>query len=201
MRQNNSELCKFAYWKNQVVGALCTRIEESEKSTQRLYIMTLAVLAPYRDRGIGSQLIRSVLDHCQSIGITEVCLHVQSSNDGAIRFYTERFGFVQGELVENYYQRIDPPHCYVLRKEISSLSSGETSANEKPSPVDKLETEKSHAQSASEDQYEASTSDNSDVRDARQQECSAVVGKRTSTEGDDSKPPPKKKPCTQQDTP
>ena len=51
--------------------------------------------------------------------ISEIALHVQTSNRDAIRFYTDKFGFVQGELVENYYsRRIDPPHCYLLYKKI-----------------------------------------------------------------------------------
>jgi ribosomal protein S18 acetylase RimI-like enzyme len=45
-------------------------------------------------------------------------LHVQTSNTDAMKFYGEKFGFERGELVENYYKRIDPPHCYVLRKKL-----------------------------------------------------------------------------------
>ena len=103
---------------------------------QRLYIMTLAVLAAYRGRGIGEQLIQSVLDYCDRVNqgketddntsknggaprrIDEIALHVQISNEDAIRFYTKKFGFKQGEMVENYYRRIDPPHCYILSKEL-----------------------------------------------------------------------------------
>jgi N-alpha-acetyltransferase 50 len=100
----------------------------------RLYIMTLAVLAAYRGRGIGAQLIQSVIDYCESINdgnptddklkhdaslpkrVDEIALHVHISNDDAIRFYTSKFGFEKGEMVENYYRRIDPPHCYILSK-------------------------------------------------------------------------------------
>jgi N-alpha-acetyltransferase 50 len=102
----------------------------------RLYIMTLAVLAAYRGRGIGAQLIQSVLDYCDSINdgsptddklkhdpilpkrVDEIALHVQISNEDAIRFYTSKFGFEKGEMVENYYRRIDPPHCYILSKKL-----------------------------------------------------------------------------------
>lgn len=87
--------------------------------------MTLGVLAAYRNHGIGSKLVASVLDYIESekngkhSTVDEVMLHVQSSNVDAMKFYEEKFGFRKCELVENYYKRIDPPHCYVLRKDIS----------------------------------------------------------------------------------
>jgi predicted GNAT family acetyltransferase len=89
---------------------------EDEPTKERLYIMTLAVLAAYRGRGVGSQLLTSVLEYCETLALQAVSLHVQISNVDAIRFYTERFGFSQGEMVENYYKRISPPHCYLLYK-------------------------------------------------------------------------------------
>ena len=108
----------------------------ADSGKQRLYIMTLAVLAAYRGRGIGEQLIQSVLDYCDRVNegkeadesnsknggaprrIDEIALHVQISNEDAIRFYTNKFGFKKGEMVENYYRRIDPPHCYILSKKL-----------------------------------------------------------------------------------
>jgi ribosomal protein S18 acetylase RimI-like enzyme len=83
---------------------------------QRLYIMTLGVLAAYRGRTIGTQLIQTILDHYEENNVVEISLHVQISNEDAIQFYTKRFGFEKGPMVENYYRRIDPPHCYLLYK-------------------------------------------------------------------------------------
>lgn len=122
LKRGNEALNKFAYWNGFVVGALCTRFEEMKNGKRRLYIMTLAVLAAYRGRNIGSQLLQSVLDYCVEHQIaSEIALHVQISNRDAIRFYTERFNFHQGEMVENYYRRIDPPHCYLLFKSLERL--------------------------------------------------------------------------------
>jgi N-alpha-acetyltransferase 50 len=119
LKRNNAELNKFAYSNEFVIGAVCARVEDVDKSgTKRLYIMTLAVLAAYRGRGIGSDLLRSLLMYCETpdARISEIALHVHVSNDDAIRFYTEKFGFTKGPMVENYYRRIDPPHCYLLYK-------------------------------------------------------------------------------------
>jgi len=125
VQRKNEGLNKFAYWNGLVVGAVCTRVEDiPDTDNCRLYIMTLGVLAAYRGRGAGSQLIQSVLDYYESekdeslAKVTEICLHVQISNQDAIKFYAERFGFVQGAMVENYYRRIDPPHCYLLYKKL-----------------------------------------------------------------------------------
>lgn len=86
--------------------------------------MTLATLAPYRNRSIGSTLLNSILSYYEEhksepalASVDEIMLHVQTSNEDAIRFY-EKFGFEKGELVEGYYKRIDPPDCYVLRKKL-----------------------------------------------------------------------------------
>lgn len=96
----------------------------NETTKQRLYIMTLGVLAAYRGHTIGTQLIQSILDHYEENkdtefkDVEEIALHVQISNDEAIDFYTKHFGFEKGEMVENYYRRIDPPHCYLLYKKL-----------------------------------------------------------------------------------
>lgn len=121
----NEDLCKFAYWNGYVVGAACSRVETVEGSDrQRLYIMTLCVLAAYRGRGIGTQLIESIMDYYEAqkdsslSKVDEIALHVQISNEDAMNFYKTRFGFEKGEMVENYYRRIDPPHCHRLFKKV-----------------------------------------------------------------------------------
>lgn len=47
--------------------------------------------------------------------VKEIYLHVQTSNEEALRFY-RRYGFEVAEKLEGYYKRIDPPDCFVLRK-------------------------------------------------------------------------------------
>jgi ribosomal protein S18 acetylase RimI-like enzyme len=77
--KQDENLCKFAYCNGFAVGAICTRIENIVDAnnpttttvsgpTQRqcLYIMTLGVLAPYRNHGIGTKLVQSVIDYIQN---------------------------------------------------------------------------------------------------------------------------------------
>jgi hypothetical protein len=41
------------------VGAVCCRLEPNGAGAQKLYVMVLGVLAPYREYGIGASLQRS----------------------------------------------------------------------------------------------------------------------------------------------
>jgi len=124
VEQHSDNLSKFAYYQNFVIGAVCCRLENVENDKKRLYIMTLGVLAAYRGRGVGGKLIQSILDYYESVKgdelstVDEIALHVQISNSDAIHFYTKHFNFVKGDMVMNYYKRIDPPHCYILSKKL-----------------------------------------------------------------------------------
>ena len=119
-----------------------TSTKSNKGGPKRIYIMTLGVLAAYRGRGIGQKLVQSVMDYYESYtkmqqedesktekksganagdqheldGVKQVVLHVQNNNEDAIDFYVNKFGFEKGELIENYYSKIDPPHAFILRK-------------------------------------------------------------------------------------
>lgn len=144
-----SELVQLAYVDKKLVGAVCCRREESSEpaiqreeqdvasaspgvtqSDQRkslhaqkvkLYIMTLGVLAPYRERGIGHRLIQHVLStvvHSQSAAdVSEIYLHVQVGNDEALSFYM-KYGFQVKEKLVNYYRKIHPADCFYVCKPI-----------------------------------------------------------------------------------
>mmetsp|Transcript_9974 Transcript_9974/g.18726 ORF Transcript_9974/g.18726 Transcript_9974/m.18726 type:complete len:169 (-) Transcript_9974:235-741(-) len=125
----DESLNKFAYHNGFVIGAICCRIQKdgdassNSSGSSKIYIMTLGVLPSYRGRNVGTRLVQSVIDYaitsedCKKMGIGEIILHVQINNHDAIKFY-ERLDFERGEVVENYYKRIDPPDCYILRKKL-----------------------------------------------------------------------------------
>ena len=61
------ELAKLAYCNDIVVGAVCCRIDTVENQ-RKLYIMTLGCLAPYRRLGIGSVMLKHVLQYVENDG-------------------------------------------------------------------------------------------------------------------------------------
>lgn len=64
----------------------------------------------------GTTLLKSVLEAVENYDdVAEIYLHVQTSNDEAINFYSKH-DFITKEKIENYYKRIEPPDCYVLAK-------------------------------------------------------------------------------------
>lgn len=40
---------------------------------------------------------------------------IQTSNDDAKQFYLAN-GFISTEIIKDYYKRIEPPDCFLLRK-------------------------------------------------------------------------------------
>ena len=99
---------------------IITYIIKGMEGYNKLYIMTINVLAPYRRRGIGQKLLDYILDVASKDDtIIEAYLHVQTSNDDAKQFYV-RNGFEENGIVENYYKRIEPPHAYFLQKKLKS---------------------------------------------------------------------------------
>ena len=114
------EVTQLAYHNDVVIGAIACRLEKAVGGP-KLYILTLGVLAPYRGMGVGSRLLEKSLATVTSSlpEVTEAYLHVQSNNEEAVEFY-QRFGFVRGEVVRDYYRRIEPPDALVLRKVLAS---------------------------------------------------------------------------------
>ncbi|GLE01808.1 hypothetical protein PINS_up010646 [Pythium insidiosum] len=112
-----SDYTKLAYWDDVVVGAICCRFEplDDAPTRQRVYIMTLGVLSPYRQCRIGRALLQSVVSSARRDRVDHIYLHVQTSNHVALAFYRS-FGFAVTQLIPNYYKRIKPPDCYMLVK-------------------------------------------------------------------------------------
>lgn len=66
------------------------------------YIASIAVHPEHRGQGIGSLLLRAILDVLRSQGAGAVALHVRENNQEAIALY-RRFEFEQIETIPHYY--------------------------------------------------------------------------------------------------
>lgn len=110
------ELAKLAFYNDVVVGAVCCKIENVENE-KRLYIMTLGCLFTYRRLGIGTTMLKHVLDYTHRKGIDSIYLHVQTNNNGAIEFY-KKFDFEIVGTMEDYYKRIEPASALILKKQM-----------------------------------------------------------------------------------
>ncbi|CAI2348168.1 unnamed protein product [Caenorhabditis sp. 36 PRJEB53466] len=88
---------------------------ENFESGPCLYIRSFGVHPLFREKGIGQFLMNFVEQKRASLNLPTAMLHVQTSNNTAIQFYTNR-GFVIEEMIPKYYQRVDPPDAFVMRK-------------------------------------------------------------------------------------
>lgn len=68
-----------------------------------------------------SELLKFVLDKAKKDPtISEVYLHVQVGNGEAKQFYLGH-GFEEVGIIKDYYKRIEPPDCYILRKALKDV--------------------------------------------------------------------------------
>jgi ribosomal-protein-alanine N-acetyltransferase len=67
-----------------------------------IHINNLAMRPAYRGQGLGTQLIRHVLEEGKALGARRATLEVRASNQAARRLY-ERLGFYVAGTRRNYY--------------------------------------------------------------------------------------------------
>ena len=102
---------------------LCSRPEESFTWLRRHHKHdSNPVSSPFvYVHSTATSLLKYVLDEAAKettpSTIQEVYLHVQTSNLEAKSFY-ESHGFIESGIIEGYYKRIEPPDCFILRREL-----------------------------------------------------------------------------------
>lgn len=116
-----------------VVGGIQCRLEPrptapsesfSARSTQVLYIQTLAVLSPYRSLGIASRLLDTVIATAiahystSADNVSEIYAHVWEANVEAVEWYARRGFVVEPGLVEGYYRKLKPSGARVVRRRL-----------------------------------------------------------------------------------
>lgn len=93
--------------------------QQPAEEPQTLYILTLALLAPYRGLGIATALLSFLLALALSNhpSIQSVYAHVWEANTDALEWYVRR-GFTVEGLVTSYYRRLKPSGARVVRRAI-----------------------------------------------------------------------------------
>jgi N-alpha-acetyltransferase 50 len=115
-----TKLSNIAIFHDVLIGSITTRLETTEVEGKfRAYIMTLAVLPPYRGMGIATRLLQQTIDYVATRpDVDEVALHVQVGSP-ALNLYKKN-GFEIQEEVPNYYTNIEPTNdALLLRKRIA----------------------------------------------------------------------------------
>ncbi|WFC96833.1 N-terminal methionine N(alpha)-acetyltransferase NatE [Malassezia brasiliensis] len=116
-------VCKLGLYNDIPVGNVCCRVEEGKDVAHcKVYIMTLGVLPAYRHLGLGSAMLRHVLEQAPTGGkyddgrkVEAVYLHVHTANEAAKQFY-EQFGFQVTETVPDYFKTLEPRSAWLLEK-------------------------------------------------------------------------------------
>lgn len=122
-----------AYYHEHLVGSCTCRLETTAtEGVFRLYVMTIAVLEPYRRLGIGAQMMQKILDNVAAettYAISEVALHVQVGSP-AFHFYNS-FGFEVREEVKEYYRDLDVRDALLLTKVVPQPNIGKKAEGKK----------------------------------------------------------------------
>ncbi len=95
----------------EIAGFACTRLITAEKNplaktqpSSEAEILNIAVLKPFRGRGIGASLLKQMVEQLMEFRPFSVFLEVRESNIAARRFYS-RNGFTETGRRHDYYQK------------------------------------------------------------------------------------------------
>lgn len=111
-----NEFSWFYYASDLVVGAVSARREE-RNGELGVYIMTCSVLLAYRRRGLARKMMEKLLGSVKTAGISLVFLNVWVASEDAVQFYMS-LGFEKVEILEDYYEDIEPKGAYILELRI-----------------------------------------------------------------------------------
>ena len=70
--------------------------------TSEAHILSISVRNEMQSKGIGTLLLKSMLDQCKVMNYKKIFLEVRVSNEKAINFY-KKFGFSKDAIRNNYY--------------------------------------------------------------------------------------------------
>lgn len=105
-------------------GAICCEINRVENV---LVVQAIAVCLKNRRQGVGKKLMEEAVEFARVRSVERVQLHVQSSNEEAMSFYSKQ-GFKKTKLLSNFYKNkgLKPPHAYLYSYCLSGEQEEET---------------------------------------------------------------------------
>ncbi|KJE90208.1 N-acetyltransferase 12 [Capsaspora owczarzaki ATCC 30864] len=99
--QSWPDLCIMAHDGDQLIGVVVSKLEMHDTNF-RGYLAMLSVRKDYRNRKLGTHLVRKVIDRMIERNATEVVLEAELTNKGALGLY-ENLGFVRDKFLKGYY--------------------------------------------------------------------------------------------------
>lgn len=105
----------YAVSKNRVVG-WCDIFPRDNPRLSHRGSLGMGLLPEARGKGVGTQLLKSVLDQAKTFGLEKVELNVYTSNKPAIALY-KKLGFEQEGLIKKY-RKVDGTYfdCLAMGK-------------------------------------------------------------------------------------
>jgi ribosomal protein S18 acetylase RimI-like enzyme len=116
-----------------VVGGIVCRLDPSlapGSTTQNqqivegsfdVYVQSLGLLSPYREKGLATAALNSVIDAAtgqDGVRIGGLYAHVWTENTEGLEWYAAR-GFIrEGPVVNGYYRRLKPDTALILRRKL-----------------------------------------------------------------------------------
>ena len=82
---------------NQIIGFIIF-----SPITPEAHILSISVKKEMQSKGVGTLLLKSMLDQCKAMNYKKLFLEVRVSNIQAINFY-KKFGFNKDAIRNNYY--------------------------------------------------------------------------------------------------
>jgi ribosomal-protein-alanine N-acetyltransferase len=123
----------FVIRANELVIGACHTFRSFDVPNE-VVIFNMALRPGWRGHGLGSRLLRGVLERLHAAGARSVALAVASNNHRAIAVYRSKFGFEPVDLLQNEFNNGQEYHLMRLDLEAwwarhGADSAGEASAN------------------------------------------------------------------------
>lgn len=105
-------LCFVARLNGQAVGTIVAKLDVHRGKALRGYIAMLTVVQSARSWGVGTMLVKKVIEEMIVSGAEEVALEAEVTNCGALKLY-EKLGFLRDKRLKRYY--LNGSDAYRLR--------------------------------------------------------------------------------------